>query len=144
MLGFLLAILWWAVKRFGDSVREWCRLRLPVAIFATLHIFIFGPVSWLRDVHPSLVILGVTYWAPSNLTYMLNGLYFSFAFMYYLRRYKIAWWEKYNYVLAGALDGGVAFAAIIIFFSVQYHPKYVSWVSYLTSSVYYKSFLITF
>lgn len=46
---------------------------------------------------------------------------------YYLRRYKTAWWEKYNYVLAAALTAGVAFSGIIIFFAVQYHPKAVDW-----------------
>lgn len=66
-------------------------------------------------------------WAPLNLTYFTGGLYFSFAFMYYLKRYKTAWWEKYNYVLAAALTGGVAFSGIIIFFAVQYHPKTINW-----------------
>jgi hypothetical protein len=66
-------------------------------------------------------------WAPLNLTYFTGGLYFSFAFMYYLRRYKTSWWEKYNYVLSAALTGGVAFSGIIIFFAVQYHPKNISW-----------------
>jgi len=57
----------------------------------------------------------------------MGGLYVSFAFMYYLRRYKTAWWEKYNYVLSAALIGGVAFSGIIIFFTVQYHPQSIDW-----------------
>ena len=47
--------------------------------------------------------------------------------MYYLRRYKTAWWEKYNYVLSAALTGGVAFSGLIIFFAVQYHPQTINW-----------------
>ncbi|KAK9233999.1 hypothetical protein V1525DRAFT_414509, partial [Lipomyces kononenkoae] len=39
----------------------------------------------------------------------------------------LAWWEKYNYVLSSALDAGVAFSAIIIFFAVNYHPKKLNW-----------------
>jgi hypothetical protein len=31
-----------------------------------------------------------------------------------------AWWAKYNYILAAALDFGTAFAGIIIFFAVSY------------------------
>ncbi|CAM6004202.1 unnamed protein product [Sphagnum balticum] len=67
------------------------------------------------------------YWAPLNLSYFTSGLYFSVTFMYYLKRYKTAWWEKYNYVLAGAFNGGVAFSGLIIFFAVQYHPVFISW-----------------
>lgn len=76
-------------------------------------------------------------WAPVNLTYFTGGFYFSLAFMYYLKRYKTAWWEKYNYVLAAALTGGVAFSGIIIFFAVQYHPKTIDWwgINVLTQTI---------
>lgn len=71
------------------------------------------------------------------MTYFTGGLYMSFVFMYYLRRYKTGWWEKYNYVLAAALNGAVAFSGIIIFFAVQYHPKIVDWwgVNVLSSTL---------
>lgn len=55
------------------------------------------------------------------------GLYVSFIFMFYLKRNYLTWWEKYNYVLAGSLQAGVAFSAIIIFFAVQYHEKPLIW-----------------
>jgi len=127
LLGFLLALVWWTGKRFGSNIREWTRARVSTSVFKPLNTLIFTPISWLKNVHPSLIINGMLYWAPLNLTYMTSGLYISFAFMYYIRRYKTAWWEKYNYVLAAALNGGVAFGGVIIFFAVQYHPKYVSW-----------------
>ena len=34
-----------------------------------------------------------------------------------------AWWAKYNYILAAALDSGTAICGIIIFFAVSY-PGY--------------------
>jgi len=44
-------------------------------------------------------------------------------------------WERYNYVLAAALNAGLVLASIIIFFSVEYNPKEINWwgnnVSYL-------------
>jgi hypothetical protein len=88
---------------------------------------VFRPISWLEHVHPSLVLNGMIMWAPYNMSYFTGGLYVSFAFMYYLKRYKTAWWEKYNYIISAALTGGVAFSGIIIFFAVQYHPKTISW-----------------
>ncbi|AEO69734.1 uncharacterized protein THITE_43241 [Thermothielavioides terrestris NRRL 8126] len=100
---------------------------LSLAVFAPLNAVVFTPLSWLKHVHPSLVLNGFLYWAPLNLSYLTGGLYLAFAFMFYLRRYKTAWWEKYNYVLAAALTAGVAFSGIIIFFAVQYHPVTLDW-----------------
>lgn len=127
LLGFLLALVWWTLKRIGPNIREACRKTLPGGIFKAVNILIFTPMSWLRNVHPSLVLRGMLEWAPLNLTYFTSGLYFSVAFMYYLKRYKTAWWEKYTYVLSAALSGGVAFSGIIIFFAVQFHPVSVQW-----------------
>ncbi|KAJ5933993.1 hypothetical protein N7454_006322 [Penicillium verhagenii] len=127
LFGFLLAIAWWVVKRFGSHFQEACKSRLPSGIFKPVNTLVFTPISWLKHVHPSLVFNGFLWWAPVNLSYFMGGLYFSAAFMFYLRRYKTQWWEKYNYVLAAALTGGVAFSGIIIFFAVQYHPVSVDW-----------------
>lgn len=127
LFGFLLALVWWSAKRFGGHAHKAAKNTLPAAIFKPLDLVVFTPISWLKHVHPSLVFNGLLQWAPVNLTYWTGGFYVSFFFMYYLRRYKTAWWEKYNYVLAAGLTGGVAFSGIIIFFAVQYHPKDLTW-----------------
>ncbi|KAK5115240.1 hypothetical protein LTR62_001440 [Meristemomyces frigidus] len=127
LLGFLVAVAWWACKRHGPYTREWLRNHAPTAVFGPLNLIIFIPLSWLYAVHPALLINGMLWWAPLNLTYFTSGLYLSFTFMFYLRRYKTAWFEKYNYVISAALTGGVAFAGVIIFFAVQYHAKPVNW-----------------
>lgn len=127
LLGFLLALVWWTTKRYGAHVRQAFKAILPSAIFTPLNILIFTPISWLKHVHPSLVFNGMLLWAPVNLTYFTGGLYFAFAFMFYVKRYYTGWWEKYNYVLSAALTGAVAFSGIIIFFAVQYHPVTLNW-----------------
>jgi len=60
----------------------------------------------------------VQHWAPSNLSYKTPGFILSFIFMYWLPRHRLAWWEKYNYVLSAALTAGVAISALIMFFAV--------------------------
>ncbi|KAJ3499348.1 hypothetical protein NLG97_g394 [Lecanicillium saksenae] len=127
LLGFLLAIVWWTVKRFGPKLRSGVKSVLPAGVFRIVNAVLFKPISWLKHVHPSLVFNGMLGWAPTNLSYWTGGLYMSIAFMWYLRRYKLAWWEKYNYVLAAGLQGGVAFSAIIIFFAVQWKEVDVNW-----------------
>ena len=127
LLGFLLALVWWSVKRFGGVLRARARAAWPTAIFVPLDTILFKPISYLKHVHPSLLFNGMLYYAPLNLSYYTTGLYLSIIFMYYLKRYKTAWWEKYNYVLSAAMSGGVAFMGLIIFFAVQYHPKPLDW-----------------
>lgn len=127
LLGFLLALFWWTTKRYGPVVRSALQKSLPSAIFKPVNLVIFTPISWFYNVHPSLFFNGMLWWAPYSLTYSTGALYFSFAFMWYLRQYKTAWWEKYNYVLSAALTGGVALSGIIIFFALQYHEVDLPW-----------------
>ena len=47
--------------------------------------------------------------------------------MFYIKKNYLLWWEKYNYILTSALSAGVAFSALIIFFTVQYHPHPLHW-----------------
>lgn len=103
LIGFLLAFPCWALKRYYGHTR-------------------FG-----KYFHPIVFASGMISYAPYNLAYYTPGLYVSTAFMFYLRRAKLAWWKKYNYLLSGGLDGGIAFSSIIIFFAVQYHSKNISW-----------------
>ncbi|KAF2766731.1 oligopeptide transporter protein [Teratosphaeria nubilosa] len=127
LLGFLLALAWWAVKKFGPYTRTWAQHKMPTGAFTIINTVLFTPISWLKYVHPVLLINGMIMWAPQNLTYFTGGLYLSFIFMYYLRRYKTAWFEKYNYVFSAALTGGVAFSGLIMFFAVQFHDKPIHW-----------------
>lgn len=127
LLGFLLGLTWWAVKNYGSVVRGAAKSSLPNGLYTAIDMVLFTPISWLYNVHPSLIFNGALFWAPTNLSYFTTGLYVSFGFNYYLRRYKTAWWERYNYVLSAALDGGVAFAGLIIFFALQYHPINLDW-----------------
>ncbi|GMG26490.1 unnamed protein product [Ambrosiozyma monospora] len=127
LFGFLLAVTWWSVKNYGPVARSWMRNNLSPIFFKPMNLVVFTPLSWLHEVHPFLIINGFLLWAPTNLSYYTVGLYFSIYFMHYLRRYKTAWWEKYNYVLSAGLDAGLAFSGTILFFAVQYHEKDISW-----------------
>jgi OPT family small oligopeptide transporter len=127
LLGFLLALGWWSIKRMGPRVRSGAKSILPAGIFGVLNLVLFKPISWMKHVHPSLVMNGMITWAPRNLSFWIASIYPAFIFMYWIKRYKTAWWEKYTYILQAALTGGVAFSAIIIFFAVQWKEVDLSW-----------------
>lgn len=98
-----------------------------VMVFPALAFKWYGPKKLSRSFQPSIFISGFLNWAPYNLSYYTGCLYVSIAFMYYIKKHYLTWWEKYNFVLSGALGAGVAFSSIIIFFAVQYHDKSISW-----------------
>ncbi|KAK9452112.1 OPT oligopeptide transporter protein-domain-containing protein [Limtongia smithiae] len=82
----------------------------------------------MKAIHPALIVSGAAFWGSTyNYTYYVGGFYAATAFMFYLRRYRTAWWEKYNYVLASGLSAGVAFSGIVIFLSLQYTQTSLSW-----------------
>ncbi|OIV96612.1 hypothetical protein TanjilG_28469 [Lupinus angustifolius] len=40
----------------------------------------------------------------------------------------INWWHKYNYVLSGALDAGMAFMLVLLYFTLNMEGKSLSWL----------------
>ncbi|KAK9455515.1 OPT oligopeptide transporter protein-domain-containing protein [Dipodascopsis uninucleata] len=107
-------------------ILQWCFL-IGAAVALP---FWFARKRWpkyFRLINPALIVGGMWNWAPYNLSYMTPGFYLSFIFMYYIKSRYLAWWEKYNYVLSSAMDAGVAFCAVVIFFTVQYTGRHLNW-----------------
>ncbi|KAF6145113.1 hypothetical protein GIB67_013464 [Kingdonia uniflora] len=88
---------------------------VPVWFFARL----YPDKKWIKLINMP-IILGSTMSMPparavNYLAWGAVGLFFNF-FVY--RRYK-GWWARHNYILSAALDAGVAFTAILMYFSLQ-------------------------
>ncbi|KAK9319421.1 OPT oligopeptide transporter protein-domain-containing protein [Lipomyces orientalis] len=125
------SITWGAIgpKRMFDGmypVLKYCFLMGFLLAFP-FHLLKLKFRRYLRYVNPMLIIAGMSNWAPYNLSYFTPGIYVSFAFMFVIRRRYLGWWEKYNYILHSGLTAGVALAAVVIFFSVQYTSVQLSW-----------------
>lgn len=103
LIGFLLVIPCWALKKY------------------------YGRTLIGKYFHPIVFSVGMMGYAPYNLSYATPSIYVGFASMYWVRKRYTAWWEKYNYILASGIGGGIAFSAIIIFFAVHYHGYSISW-----------------
>lgn len=131
LIGTLIALVFLAGQHFGPKylpgMREKFRTKLHPRAFGILNSTIFPFVGSLLWLNPVLIIQGIQHWAPSNMSYKTPGMILSFIFMYWLPRHRLAWWEKYNYVLSAALTAGVAVSALVMFFAVQYEPKPLKW-----------------
>lgn len=131
LIGTSIAVVFLVGQGLGPKylpgVKEKLRVKLRPRTFAVLDKTLFPFVASLLWLNPVLVIQGVQHWAPSNLAYKTPGFILSFIFMYLLPKYRLAWWEKYNYVLSAALTAGVAISALIMFFAVGYNPIKLEW-----------------
>ncbi|TEA18589.1 Oligopeptide transporter 2 [Colletotrichum sidae] len=131
LIGALIAVVFLVGQGYGPrylpGVREGLRARLRPRAFALLDRSLCPLVASLLWLNPVLVVQGVQHWAPSNLSYKTPGVALGFVFMYWLPRHRLAWWEKYNYVLSAALTAGVAVSALVMFFAVGYDPVALSW-----------------
>lgn len=48
-------------------------------------------------------------------------------FNFFVFRYRKKWWQRYNYILSAAMDAGVAFMAVLLYFSVGMENKSITW-----------------
>ncbi|KAF3453286.1 hypothetical protein FNV43_RR03726 [Rhamnella rubrinervis] len=79
----------------------------------------FPNQKWIRLINMP-IILGATGNMPparavNYITWGAVGIFFNF---FVFRKYK-AWWARHNYILSAALDAGVAFMAILLYFTLQ-------------------------
>ncbi|KAL9115795.1 MAG: hypothetical protein Q9227_000163 [Pyrenula ochraceoflavens] len=100
-IGALMPLIFWlAWKRCPES---WGKLKTFLK-FTNWPLIFVGTYN----VPPAT---GINYSSWFLVNYIFNRLIF---------RRKFAWWIKYNYVLAAALDTGLAISGIIIFFCITY------------------------
>lgn len=108
-------------------ILKWCFLLGVVLVVPCIVFKHYGPRKFTRYFNPTVMMGGFLLYAPFNLLYYTGGLYLSFIFMYYIKKNYLLWWEKYNYILTSALSAGVAFSALLIFFTVKADSIKLDW-----------------
>ncbi|XP_010244695.1 PREDICTED: oligopeptide transporter 4-like [Nelumbo nucifera] len=87
----------------------------------------FPKQTWIPQINLP-VLLGATAMMPPATTvnytsWVLVGTIFNF----FIFRYRKNWWQRYNYVLSAALDAGVAFMGVLLYFSLNMEGKGLDW-----------------
>lgn len=99
-IGALLPVITWAIYKKTGSKKEWIRLiNWPLIFVGTYNV-------------PPATGINYSTWALVNI-----------VFNWFVYKKFFAWWTKYNYILAAALDTGLALSALIIFFCITYMPR---------------------
>ncbi|KAL5699954.1 oligopeptide transporter [Ranunculus cassubicifolius] len=88
---------------------------VPVWFFAKM----FPEQRWIAMINMPLILGSTAMMPPARavnyITWGAFGLFFNF---YVYKRYK-GWWARHNYILSAGLDAGVAFMAILCYFTLQ-------------------------
>ncbi|KAJ4387494.1 hypothetical protein N0V93_008086 [Gnomoniopsis smithogilvyi] len=130
---FTASVIWGVVgpqRMFSDGIYNatlygflWGFL-LPIPFYFLAKRF---PTSWVRNIHIPVFLSGSLNLAPYNNSYFLTGLYPAVFFNVYVKKRYQQWWQKYALVLTTSFQVAIALSALIIFFSVSYHPVTIDW-----------------
>ncbi|CAN1835229.1 Oligopeptide transporter 5 [Linum perenne] len=75
--------------------------------------------KWIAKIHIPIFISGMGGLLPAKPVHYLSwgavGVFFNY---YVYSKYK-GWWARHTYIMSAALDAGVAFMAVMIYFSLQ-------------------------
>ncbi|OCT51760.1 Glutathione transporter [Cladophialophora carrionii] len=110
LIGFIAPILVWLLGR-NKKKSIFRKINLPV---------LFGSLSWI----PPATGLNFSIWAVV-----------CFVFNSFLRRRAPGWWGKYTMTMSAALDSGLAFSLLIVFFGFVY-PGWTDSFSWWGTEVY--------
>ena len=81
----------------------------------------------LRNFHTTVFLAGCLSWTPYNLSHSWSAVPIAYVFQVFIRKRYLAWWQKYNYILSTSLDCGVAIAAVVTFFALQWPEINIDW-----------------
>ncbi|XP_059446388.1 oligopeptide transporter 4-like [Corylus avellana] len=87
----------------------------------------FPKQSWIPLINLP-VLLGATGMMPpaTSLNYT-SWIIVGTIFNYFVFRYRKQWWQRYNYILSAALDAGVAFMGVLLYFPLGMNGIGVDW-----------------
>lgn len=87
----------------------------------------FPKQSWIPLINLP-VLLGATGMMPPATPLNYNAwIIVGTIFNFFIFRYRKKWWQRYNYVLSAALDAGVAFMAVLLYFTLGLENTSLNW-----------------
>ncbi|THU73997.1 hypothetical protein C4D60_Mb04t28720 [Musa balbisiana] len=87
----------------------------------------FPRQSWIPLINLP-VLLGATGMMPPATPLNFSAwIAVGTVFNFFVFRYRKKWWERYNYILSAALDAGVAFMGVLLYFALSMENKSITW-----------------
>ncbi|KAF7139165.1 hypothetical protein RHSIM_Rhsim07G0214400 [Rhododendron simsii] len=87
----------------------------------------FPKQKWITMINLP-VLLGATAAMPPATTLNFNSwIFVGTIFNFFVFRYRKGWWQRYNYVLSAALDAGLAFMGVLLYFCLSMENVSLDW-----------------
>ncbi|GFZ10087.1 oligopeptide transporter 4 [Actinidia rufa] len=87
----------------------------------------FPEQSWIPLINLPVLLGATGYMPPATALNYNSWILVGTIFNFFIFRYRKGWWQRYNYILSAALDAGVAFMAVLLYFTVGIEDKSISW-----------------
>ncbi|RMZ48333.1 hypothetical protein AFCA_008519 [Aspergillus flavus] len=91
-----------------------------IAPLVTYALYKITKKEYCKYVSWPLIFTGTANVPPATGINYSSWALVNFIFNHFIKRRFFAWWTKYNYILAAALDTGLALSGIVIFFCISY------------------------
>ncbi|KAF8750244.1 hypothetical protein HU200_012499 [Digitaria exilis] len=97
----------------------------PVFVYA-LHRM-FPNQRWIPLINLPVLLGATANMPPATAVNYNSWLFIGTIFNFFVFRYRKKWWTRYNYILSAALDAGVAFMGVLLYFSLTMENKSIDW-----------------
>ena len=87
----------------------------------------FPQQEWIRLINMPVLIGATGSMPPATAVNYTSWIVVGFLSGFVVYRYKPNWWRRHNYVLSGALDAGLAFMAVLIYFCLNLEEVNLEW-----------------
>ncbi|KAG6556602.1 hypothetical protein Mapa_001543 [Marchantia paleacea] len=83
--------------------------------------------KWILYINMPIFIAATAVMPPASPVNFTSWFVIGFIFNYLIFKYRKGWWQRYNYVMSAALDAGLAFMGVLLYFSLQMQEKSINW-----------------
>uniref|UniRef100_A0A0D6R224 OPT family small oligopeptide transporter n=1 Tax=Araucaria cunninghamii TaxID=56994 RepID=A0A0D6R224_ARACU len=87
----------------------------------------FPTVTWIPLINMPVLLGSTAMMPPATAVNYASWITVGTIFNFFVFRYRKAWWQRYNYVLSAGLDAGVAFMAVLLYFTLGLEGKSINW-----------------
>lgn len=88
---------------------------------------IFPDKKWITYIYTPVLIGATGMMPPATAVNYTSWFLIGYIFNHLVFKYRKGWWQRYNYILSAALDAGLAFMGVLLYFVLQLEDKNMSW-----------------
>ncbi|GFY90106.1 oligopeptide transporter 4 [Actinidia rufa] len=130
-----ILVAWWQLTSIENICQDdllphdspWKCPRAMGPVFVWLFHKAFPTRSWIPLINLPVLFGAIADMPPATPVIYNSWILVGTIFNFFIFRYKKKWWQRYNYILSAALDAGVAFMAVLLYFSVGIENKQLNW-----------------